>query len=70
MEKEKICRDLQNKIFFGVCAGLASALEFNVNKLRLISVILTILTCGWTIGIYLIAAIIMPKNQTTKEKND
>jgi phage shock protein PspC (stress-responsive transcriptional regulator) len=51
-------RDLDNKVFFGVCSGLSKVLDVSPNVLRWAFVVSTIFF-GTGLGIYLTLLIIM-----------
>jgi phage shock protein PspC (stress-responsive transcriptional regulator) len=58
----------EGAMFRGVCTGLAAYFNADVTLVRLIFVILTILTHGLGIVIYLIMMIVVPRANTSKEK--
>ncbi len=61
-------RDIDSRVFGGVCAGIAAYFGIDVVVVRVLTVILTILTSG-TIGlIYVILWIALPPARTTAQK--
>jgi phage shock protein PspC (stress-responsive transcriptional regulator) len=61
--KRKLYRSNTNKIFFGVCGGLAEYLHTDANLIRIIFVFLTFLWGAGAIA-YILCAIFFPKPQT------
>lgn len=55
-------RDINNGMVFGVCAGLANHLNLEVGLVRLLMVLSWFLTGSITFWGYIIAAIVLPKN--------
>jgi phage shock protein C len=53
---------------FGVCAGIADYFNMDVTLLRVIVVVLTILSGGGLLILYLALALIMPVAESTKEE--
>ena len=53
-------KDLNKKMIFGVCSGLANETKINVAVLRTIFLVGTLLGFGLPILIYLVLAIVMP----------
>jgi phage shock protein PspC (stress-responsive transcriptional regulator) len=58
----------EGAMFRGVCAGLAAYFNADVTLIRVIFVVLTILSHGLGIVVYLIMMIVVPKANTSKEK--
>ena len=58
----------EGAMFAGVCTGLAAYFNTDVTLIRIIFVLLTILTHGIAIPIYLVMMIVVPKANTSKEK--
>lgn len=56
-------RDLENKLIFGVCAGMAKELSIDPVLVRLLFVFLTLIGFGLPFVIYIIAALIMPASE-------
>lgn len=54
-------RQTVNPVFLGVCAWLGSRFDMDVQMLRIIFVIATIVGIGSPILIYLILALVKPK---------
>ncbi|MDB5055301.1 MAG: phage-shock protein [Bacilli bacterium] len=57
----KIYRSRSNKKLFGLCGGLAQAMNVDVTLLRLVVVVTTFFTGGTVIALYVIASIAIPK---------
>jgi len=58
----------EGAMFRGVCTGLAAYFNADVTLIRIIFVVLTILSHGLGIVVYLIMMIVVPKANTSKEK--
>ena len=54
-------RDMENKMIFGVCAGLAKEMNLDPTLVRAIFAVLTLMGFGMPILIYLILAVVMPQ---------
>ena len=52
-------RNLNDKIIFGVCSGIAKSLGIDVTIIRVAFVVCTLLGIGFPVLIYLILAICM-----------
>lgn len=65
---KKIYRDITNKIFGGVMAGLSAYLDVDVTLLRILAVILSLLSSFWVILLYLLLWAIVPPAITTADK--
>ena len=63
MKIKKIRRNMSDRVLAGVCSGIAHTYNFNPLWLRLLFVIATayFLPFPWAVVVYLIAAIIIPK---------
>ncbi len=55
-----IKRDVENKLIFGVCAGLSEHFNLDPLYMRGIFAVATLLGFGLPIIVYLVLAIIMP----------
>lgn len=55
-------KDLDNKMIFGVCSGIAK--EFNVDPtiVRLVFAVLALMGMGLPLIVYIVLALIMPAN--------
>jgi phage shock protein C len=53
-------RDTQNKLFFGVCSGIAKQYKIDPVIIRLIFGVLAFMGFGLPIIIYIVLALIMP----------
>jgi phage shock protein C len=53
-------KNISEKVFFGVCSGIAKYINFDVSLIRLIFILLTLFGFGTPILIYVLLAIIMP----------
>lgn len=65
---KKLYRDLDNKIFGGVMAGLSLYTNIDVTLLRIITVVLSFVATFWVILLYLVAWLIVPAAITTADK--
>jgi len=61
---KRIYRSVRDKKLFGVCGGLAEATGIDATILRIVLVIAAVFSGGAPIPIYIIAAMIMPKDPT------
>ncbi|PYI50885.1 PspC domain-containing protein [Paenibacillus flagellatus] len=61
---KKLYRSQRDKKLFGICGGLAELLNVDSTLLRLVIVVTTFFTGGALIPIYLIAALVIPKEPT------
>jgi phage shock protein C len=64
MEDVMITRNMKNRQLFGVCSGLARELEVDPVWVRLGFVVATLTGFGTPILLYVILALIMPKEET------
>lgn len=64
---KKLYRDIDNKVFAGVCAGLAAYFQIDVTIIRVIFVVVFILG-GSALLAYIILWVIMPKAITVIQK--
>ncbi len=60
MENRKLCKARENRIFCGVCAGLAQYFQIDVTLVRLVFAALAIIG-GSGVLLYLAATVIMPE---------
>lgn len=58
---KKLTRSKNNKMLFGVCAGLAEYFNADPTMVRLVFAAATVFTFGTAVLVYIIAAIIMPE---------
>lgn len=54
-------KDIQNKMIFGVCSGLANEFKIDATIVRLCFALAAIMGFGLPIIIYIILAVVMPK---------
>jgi phage shock protein PspC (stress-responsive transcriptional regulator) len=66
--KKKFFRNIDDKMFGGVCSGIAAYFGWNVVAVRIIFVILIFGTYLWVIPCYLLAWIIFPAAYTVEQK--
>ncbi len=59
MNQKKLYRNTDNKVFAGVCAGIADYLAVDVTVVRLLTVLFALLT-GVGFVVYLLAIFIVP----------
>ncbi len=64
MEK-KLFRDINNKLLGGVSSGLACYFNLDANLIRILWVLLTICSGPWTIIVYTLMWIILPKGDSS-----
>jgi phage shock protein C len=58
-----LTRDIKNKVIFGVCSGIAKELGIDPILVRLVFVIATLAGIGLPIIVYIVMAILMPKEE-------
>lgn len=61
VEMRKLYRSQRDKKLFGICGGLADMLQVDATLLRLVIVVTTFFTGGILIPIYILAALVIPK---------
>jgi len=61
MKIKKIRRNMTDRVLAGVCSGIGQTYNFNPLWLRLLFVLSTVYLFPWTLVVYFIAAIIIPK---------
>lgn len=61
VEMRKLYRSQRDKKLFGICGGLAELLNVDATLLRLIIVVTTFFSGGILIPIYILAALVIPK---------
>jgi len=66
--KKKFYRNLDDKMFGGVCSGIAAYFGWDVLAVRIISIVLLFATSFWIVPFYLIAWIVFPGALTAEEK--
>ncbi|MBN2519858.1 MAG: PspC domain-containing protein [Bacteroidales bacterium] len=67
-ESKKLYRDIDNRIFGGVCSGLAAYFNIDTTIVRIIYLILTIFTAFAGIPVYVILWVLLPPAITTAQK--
>ena len=66
--KKKLERDTSNMMLEGVCSGFAKYFDIDVTVIRLLWVLMTFMTSGSGIILYIIMAIVMPPDNITKKQ--
>lgn len=66
--KKKFFRDIDDKMFGGICSGIGAYFGWDVLAVRIIFVILLFATSLWIVPFYLLAWIIFPGAQTAEQK--
>ncbi len=66
--KKRFYRDVDNKVFGGLCSGLANYFGWDATPLRIIMFILIFVTSFWIIPIYLVFWIFVPAAKTAEQK--
>jgi phage shock protein C len=61
---KRVYRSVRDKKLFGVCGGLSEATNIDATVIRIVLVITTFFSGGAPIPIYIIAAMVMPKDPT------
>jgi phage shock protein C len=72
--RNRIYRSRKNRVFFGVCGGLADHFDFNAWAVRLVAILLTFVTLGvFAPIIYIIAGLMMreaPEQRFTNTEDE
>lgn len=58
---KKLYRSTRDKKLFGLCGGLAEAINVDATLLRILAIVLAVFTSGGFILVYLLAALVVPK---------
>jgi len=66
--KKKFYRNVDDKMFGGVCSGVAAYFGWDVLAVRIISIVLLFATSLWIVPFYLVAWIIFPAANTAEQK--
>jgi len=66
--KKKFYRNVDDKMFGGVCSGISAYFGWDVLPVRIIFIILLFATSLWIVPFYLIAWIVFPYAQTAEQK--
>lgn len=66
--KKRLFRDIDNRVFGGVCSGVAAYFNIDILLVRIITVLLIPLTSGAIILIYLVLWMALPPAITTAQK--
>lgn len=64
VKMKKLYRSQRDKKLFGICGGMAEMMNVDATLLRLVIVVTTFFTGGVLIPIYIIAALVIPKEPT------
>lgn len=57
---QQLHKDQQNRILFGVCAGLANVLGCDVTVVRVLTILATIITGSLVLWIYILFGLLLP----------
>ena len=66
--KKKFFRNVDDKMFGGVCSGVSAYFGWNVLPVRIVFIILLFATSLWIVPFYLIAWIVFPGANTAEQK--
>ena len=66
--KKKLYRNPDDKMFGGVCSGIATYCDWNVTIVRIIAAILVPATSLWIVPAYLICWLVVPEARTAEQK--
>ncbi len=58
---KQLFRSRRKKVLFGLCGGLSDYFNVDANLLRILTIILAVCTSGAAIAIYILAALVIPK---------
>ncbi len=67
-KKKKLYRNVDDKMFGGVCSGIAAYFNWNVIPVRIIFIILMFATSFWFVPVYLLIWMIVPGALTAEQK--
>jgi len=65
---KRLYRVRENKVFLGVSTGISEYMDIDVNIVRVLFVILTLMGVGFPVIVYFVLAIILPVKETEIEK--
>jgi len=54
-------KDMDNKMIFGVCAGIASELKLDPTVVRAVFAVLALMGFGLPVIVYIVMALVMPE---------
>jgi phage shock protein C len=66
--KDKLYRSKNDKIIFGVCAGIANFFETDPTIVRVITALLLVIGVEFILPLYVILAIVLPQNPDEKKE--
>jgi phage shock protein PspC (stress-responsive transcriptional regulator) len=66
--KKKFHRNVDDKMFGGICSGISAYFGWDVLAIRIISVILIFVTSAWIVPVYLLAWVLFPGAYTAEQK--
>lgn len=58
---KKLYRSTRDKKLFGLCGGLSEAMGVDATLLRILAIVLAVFTSGGFILVYILAALVVPK---------
>ena len=64
MAGTRLTRDLQHSMLGGVCSGIANRYGFDVTLVRIVTVLLTVVTSGVGVPVYIATWIVMPREDS------
>ena len=66
--KKKFYRNIDDKMFGGICSGISAYFGWDVLPVRIVFIILLFATSFWIVPFYLVAWIVFPSAQTAEQK--
>ncbi|MDR0863755.1 MAG: DUF2807 domain-containing protein [Candidatus Symbiothrix sp.] len=66
--KKKFYRNPDDKMFGGLCSGLAAYCDWDVLVVRIIATVLVFVTSLWIVPVYLVAWLLVPEARTAQQK--
>jgi len=66
---KKLTRSKNDKVIFGVCGGLAEYFNVSSTVIRLLFIVLSLISFGAMLIVYIICAFVMPEGNEFVEKN-
>ncbi len=65
---KRLYRVKENKVFLGVSTGISEYMDIDVNIIRVLFVLLTLMGVGFPVIVYFVLAIILPVKEIEIEK--
>ncbi|ETJ97470.1 PspC domain-containing protein [Propionimicrobium sp. BV2F7] len=69
-QQKQLVRSKDNRMLAGVCSGIADYTGFDLNIIRLVVVVLSIVSSGIGIGAYVVGYLLIPEEGSDKSVLD